>query len=450
MRTVATVAAICVSIAVLSGATSARSGVDWPSFRGISALGIGDGFPTATTWDVPAGKGVKWKTRFAGLSHSSPIVWRDIVCLTTAISASGRADLKIGLYGDVESVEDGAAQTWKVQCLDKRTGKMKWEHAPYTGVPKIKRHPKATHANSTLATDGTHIIAFFGSEGLFAYDMSGKLLWKRDQGVQDAGFFMAPDAQWGTASSPVIHEGKIILQSDVQKNSFIAALDVKTGRELWRTPRTDVPTWSTPTVHVIGGRPVVLANGWKHIGGYDANTGKEVWKLTGGGDIPVPTPFVAHALIFITNAHGPMSPVYAIRTTATGDISLENGATSNPHIAWSVPRDGAYLITPIVYGDYLYVTKSNGVLNVFEAKTGRKMYQQRLGDGQTGFTASPVAADGKVYFPSEEGDVYVVKAGGTFELLAKNALGEIVMATPAISEGVLFFRGRTHLIAIGG
>jgi len=192
----------------------------------------------------------------------------------------------------------------------------------------------------------------------------------------------------------------------------------------------------------------VICNGYKHIGGYDLATGEEVWKLRGGGDIPVPTPVVAGDLIFITNGHGMANPVYAIKTTAKGKIKLAKGETSNENIAYRLDRRGTYMQTPLVYGDYLYCCRDNGVLTCFEAKTGKEVYQKRLGSGLSGFTASPVACDGKLYFTSEEGDVYVVKAGPEFEQLAKNPLGEVCMATPAISEGVLFFRTQKHLVAV--
>jgi outer membrane protein assembly factor BamB len=278
--------------------------------------------------------------------------------------------------------------------------------------------------------------------------MKGKLLWKKDLGVLDSGFYMVPSAQWGFGSSPIIFEDKVFLQCDVQKDSFVAAFNIKDGSEIWRTPRQEVPTWGSPTVYRSGGRTLLLLNGYKHIGGYDAATGKEIWRLQGGGDIPVPTPIVAHDLVFITNSHGRMAPIYAIRLDATGDISLGENATSNKYVAWSVPRDGAYMITPLIYGDYLYSSKNNGVLFCFEAKTGKRVYQERLGDGTTGFTASPVAAAGKLYYSSEDGDIYVIKAGPKFEVLAKNDMGEICMATPAISEGTLFFRTQGHVVAI--
>ena len=442
--------AVVLSVALRASVVDPKPGVDWPSFRGIRGAGIADGFRTPSTWNVPNKQGLRWQTEIPGLGHSSPIVWGDRVCLTTAISGSADAGIKIGLYGEITSVVDNTSHTWQLICADKRTGRIVVHETMHTGVPTIKRHLKSTHANSTLATDGTAIVAMLGSEGLYAYEMNGKLRWKKDLGVLDSGFYMVPTAQWEFASSPVIHDGVVIIQADVQKDSFIAAFDLKTGTELWRTSRADVPTFSTPTIHVVNGRPQVLVNGWRHTGAYDFKTGKEIWRLNGGGDIPVPVPVVGEGLVYITNAHGAIAPVYAIRENATGDISLGSGATTSEHVAWSALRDGAYMISPVLYDGLLYVSKNNGVINVFEAKTGERVYQQRLGNGTTGFTASLIAADGKIYATSEEGDVYVVKAGRTFELLGTNPLGDVGMATPAVSEGVLYFRTQKFLMAIGG
>lgn len=430
--------------------TQPKAGIDWPSFRGLHASGVADGFVTPETWDVESSKGVAWKTPIPGLGHSSPVIWKDRVCVTTAISGKADAELKVGLYGDIKPVEDTTLHEWRVVCVDKRSGKVAWSRTAHQGVPKIKRHTKATHANSTLATDGTHLVALFGSEGLFCYRLSdGKLLWKKDLGVLDSGFFQVPEAQWGFASSPVIHKDRVIVQADVQRGSFIAAFAVKGGTEVWRTPRQDVPTWSTPGIVQEGGREQLVANGWHEIAGYDFPTGRRLWTMKGGGDIPVPTPIAGRGLIFITNAHGGAAPIYAIRPDATGDISLRADEKSNKHVVWSTPREGAYMQTPLVYGDHLYSSRDNGVLRVFDAATGTRLYEQRLGEGTTGFTASPVAADGKVYFTSEDGDVYVLRAGPRFEQLARNRLGEVCMATPAISEGRLYFRTRGHLVAIG-
>lgn len=431
---------------ILSAATISAD--NWPAFRGPRASGVGEGRAAPTSWDVPANRNVRWRTAVPGLAHSSPIVWGNQVCTATAVSSGASADLRVGLYGDIASAVDNAAHRWMVLCYDKASGKLLWERTAHQGVPKVKRHTKATHASSTLATDGRYLVAFFGSEGLHAYDMAGKEVWKKDFGTLDSGFFMVPDAQWGFASSPIIHGDRVIVQADVQKGSFLAAFEITSGRELWRTARSDVPTWSTPAVYRDGDRELVVVNGWKHIGGYDLQTGKERWRLTGGGDIPVPTPIVAHGLIFITSSHGGQSPVYAVRPTAEGDITVKAGETQNPHIAWSAARDGAYMQTPLVYEDLLYVCKDNGVLSVFDAKTGVRHYQARLADGKTGFSASAVASNGRIYYSSEEGDVHVIKAGTSFAPVSVNPLGEVTMATPAIADGVMFFRTRGHLVAV--
>lgn len=426
--------------------STSLAGENWPQFRGPRASGIAEG-RAPTRWSIEPPRNVPWKVPVPGLAHSSPIVWGDRIFLTTAVNDQGEPRLRVGLYGDIASIEGESRQKWQVLSFDKRTGALLWAQTAYEGVPKIKRHPKSTHANPTPATDGLRVVAFFGSEGLYCYDFSGKLLWKRDVGVLESGFFQAPDAQWGFASSPLIYQGKVIIQADVLKDSFVAALSLEDGRTLWRTPRADVPTWSTPNIVETGDGAQVVVNGWKHIGGYDAATGKEIWQLAGGGDIPVPTPVVGQGLVFITNAHGSGSPIFAIRASARGRIS-PNANGAGEHIAWSIPQGGAYMQTPLVYGDYLYSSRDNGVLSCFKATTGELLYRERLGTGSTGFSASPVAADGKLYFTSEEGEVYVVKAGPTFELLAVNALGEVTMATAAISEGVLFFRTRSHLVAV--
>jgi outer membrane protein assembly factor BamB len=422
--------------------------VDWPQFRGIQASGVADTAPLPSAWNVTTGQNIRWKATIPGLAHSSPVIWGDQVCVTTAVAKGKEEDLKVGLYGDIEPVADDTPLSWEVHCLDKRSGAKRWSAVAYSGSPKIKRHPKATHANSTLATDGRYVVAMFGSEGLYAYDMQGKLVWKKDLGVLQSSFFRVPEAEWGFASSPVIHGDKVIVQADVIENSFLAAFDVTTGKELWRTARNDYPTWSTPTVDTSGGRTQVIVNGFSHVGGYDLETGKELWRMKGGGDIPVPTPIVGDGLAYITNAHGGQAPVLAVRTAAVGDVSLGDAET-NKGVAWSRPRDGAYMQTPVLYRGHLYVCRDNGVLTVLDAKTGQEAYQQRLGDGLTGFTASAVAGDGMLYYYSEDGGVLVIKAGPAYEKLAENVFHETVMATPAISEGTLFFRTRTQLVAVG-
>jgi outer membrane protein assembly factor BamB len=422
---------------------------NWPSFRGEQASGVASGPAVPTSWDIAQGKNLRWKTPVPGLGHSSPILWGKKIFLTTATRDSGTAELKVGLYGDIGSVKEAMPHRWELLCLDRDDGRVLWRKVAHEGIPRVKRHPKASHANSTPATDGRRVVCFFGSEGLFCYDLDGTELWKKDLGILDSGFFMVPSAQWGFASSPIIHDGKVIIQCDVQTNSFLAAFDINDGREIWRTVRTDVPTWSTPTVLARGEQTQIIVNGFRHAGGYDFRSGKEVWKLSGNGDIPVPTPVIAHDLIFLTSAHGPMSPVYAIRTHARGDISLKESGRTNEFIAWSVNRGGNYMQTPIVVGEFLFCCKDNGVVTCYRAATGQMLFSERLGSGGSGFTASPVASHDKLYYTSELGQVFVLAAGPAFSVVNTNELGETCMATPAIADGNLFFRTRNHLIAIG-
>ena len=217
------------------------SAANWPQFRGPQAGGVDTNAVAPTRWDVGKGENVRWQTTIPGLAHSSPIIWGDRVYVTTAVRP-GKADLKVGLYGDIESASDQDPHQWRLLALDKASGKIVFDKLGYEAVPRVKRHTKSSHCNSTPATDGKRVVALFGSEGLFCFDLDGQLLWKKDLGPMDSGYYQVPSAQWGFASSPVIHDGKVVVLCDVQTNSFLAAFNLTDGKELWRTPRKDVPT----------------------------------------------------------------------------------------------------------------------------------------------------------------------------------------------------------------
>jgi outer membrane protein assembly factor BamB len=439
--------ALCLVAAV---AAAPARGQNWPQFRGAGALGNGDGRATPAAWDATKMQGVRWKTKIPGLAHSSPVVWNDRVYLTTAVSTAEKPEARFGLYGDVEPVKDEPKHTWRVIALDKRTGAILWDRVADEGIPKTKRHPKATHASATPATDGRHVVALFGSQGLLvAYDPAGKLLWKANVGVLDSGWFYDPDYQWSHASSPVIYKNLVIVQADVQKDSFVAAYDLKSGKQVWKTLRDELPSWSTPTVVELNGRAELVTNGTKAIRGYDPLTGKELWRIGPNSEIATPTPFAALDLIFVTNGYRPIQPIYAIRPGASGDLTLKDGKESSDFVAWSKQRGGPYMPTPIVYGDVFYTCSNGGVLAAYNAKTGERLYQERLGGRGGAFTASPVAADGKLYFPSEDGEVFVVRAGPKYDFVGANQMGEVIMATPAISDGTIYVRTTGHLYAVG-
>ncbi len=421
---------------------------NWPSFRGPHASGTGDGQFPPLTWDVKKGVHVVWKTPIPGLGHSCPIVWGDRVFVTTAVSGDPKSLFKPGLYGDVDSVNDSSVHSWRVYCLDKRSGRVLWERTARAGVPKVKRHMKGSHANPTPATDGKHLVVSFGSEGLYCYDLDGRPFWRRDLGTLDSGWFYDPDYQWGFGSSPILYQDRVIVQCDVGKNSFLAAYDVATGEPIWTTPRTEIPSWGTPTVYEDRDHVELITNATKFVRGYDPRTGKELWRLGRNAEITVPTPVCGDGLIFVTSGYRPIQPIYAIRPGARGDITLKEKQTTNASIAWSKSKDGPYMPTPIVYGDHLYTCSNYGIVTCYEARTGKQVYRERLG-GRGGYTASPVAADGKLYFTSEEGSVDVIKAGPHFEHLARNTMDDVCMASPAISDGMLFVRTQHFLYGLG-
>jgi len=427
---------------------SAEPPAPWPQFRGAQAQGVADGAAAPTAWHVEGLQSICWQTPIPGLAHASPIIWDDRVYIVTAVYP-GESELKVGLYGDIGSVNETRPVQWRLLAVEKASGRILWDTLALEAVPRVKRHPKGTHANSTPATDGERIVAIFGSEGLFCFGRDGKLLWKKDLGPMDSGYFQSPTAQWGFASSPVLHEGKVIVLCDVQKESFLAVFDLADGRELWRTARSDVPTWGTPTVVRVGAEAQVLVNGWRHTGAYDFATGKEVWKLTGGGDIPVPTPIVGDGLAYFTSAHGRSRPMRAIRLDAKGDITPPDVSERSAAIAWVEPRLGNYMQTPILVGGLLFACSDNGILTCFDAKSGKVHYSERLGKGGQGFTASPVSDGRQLFFASELGQVFIVPVAERFSVTAVNELGETAMATPALSEGTLYFRTRSKLISIG-
>lgn len=418
----------------------------WPSFRGPMACGYLTNSRTPVSWNIDNTENLKWKTLIPGLGHSSPVIWNDFIFVTTATTNMNDESLKLGLYGDIDMADDKRVHEFKVYCLDKNSGKILWERVAHKGIPKSKRHTKSTQANCTPATDGKYLVVHFGSEGLFCYDLKGNLIWKKDMGILNPGPYTDPGVEWGYASSPIIFKNKIIMQCDIPEKPYLLALDLASAKELWRTSREDeVSTWCTPAIYSKEGKTQVIANGYRQICGYDFETGKKIWRLSNGGDAPAPTPVVANDLIYLNSAHGPLSPIFAVKPDAQGDITLAADSTKNKYIAWSVKRGGAYMQTPLIYEGLLYNLNINGILTCFDALTGELKYRQSFKEA---FSASAIAADGKIYFSSEEGNVYVIKAGPIYTLLAKNSLKDNCMATPAISGNILYFRTQHYVLAV--
>jgi outer membrane protein assembly factor BamB len=436
-------------------AAAAATG-SWPSFRGPQASGVADGQQLPDTWDGKSGQNILWRTPIPGLAHSSPIVWGDRLFVTTAVSSLPNATFKPGVYGDGDASEDRSPHRWMLLALDKRTGRMLWERVASDGVPIDKRHIKSTYGSATPATDGRLVIASFGSQGVYAYDMNGTLRWKLDPGRLDLGAYDVPTFEWGPASSPILWNGLVFLQYDTQADSFVIALDADTGRTVWKADRDEQPAWGTPTIAETSRGPQLVTNASKFIRAYDPRTGAELWRLGPTSNITAPTPVASGDLIVAASGRRPTAPLFVVRAdAAAGQIPLPEPVTTpipastGVVVAWSRTQRGPYMPTPLVYRGLLYVLNNPGIFDVYELESGHELYRTRIEPAGSGFSASPVAADGKIYLSGEDGDIFVVEAGRTFKPLAVNPMGELLMATPALSGGVMYVRSAQSLFAIG-
>lgn len=434
-------------VSKIPGAKSNKG--SWPSFRGPSASGIADGQNLPDKWDVKTGENILWRTAVPGLAHSSPVVWGNQIFVTSAVSSDPKATFRPGLYGDGDASKDRSLHKWMLYAIDKRNGKVLWERLAHQGEPIDKRHIKSTYANSTPATDGRIVVTWFGSQGVYAYDINGRFLWKVDVGRLDLGAYDIPTVEWGPASSPIIWNNLVILQCDNQTDSFLLALDAATGQTVWKTPREELPSWGTPTVAQTSSGPELITNASNYIRAYDPRTGKELWRLGGSSKITAPTPVYADDLIVVVSGRGPERPIFVVRPNSRGDLTLPDGKRSSESVVWSMTGRGSYMPTPLVYQGTLYVLNNNGLFDAYELKTGREIYRQRLPLVGSGFSASPIAADGKIYLSNEDGEILVIGAGEKFTHIGTNSMGELLMATPAMSEGVMYVRSSSSLFAIG-
>ncbi|MHC4702027.1 MAG: PQQ-binding-like beta-propeller repeat protein [Planctomycetota bacterium] len=420
-------------------------GQNWPGWRG-------DGRGISTEKNLPLKwseqENAKWKTPIPGAGHSSPIVWGNRAFVTTAVAEDpGVESFRGGVYmGGNRSKPDASEYEFRLICLDAHQGNILWSRAFVRAEPRTRRHTKNTYASETPVTDGKYVFASFGSAGLYCVDVEGNELWRRDLGL------LRGRRGWGTGASPVLFRNTVIVNCDCDDDSYIAAFDKTTGDPVWRTERDEGASWGTPFLFEAGGRTAVVTNATKHLRGYDAGTGRLLWQCAGGSMISVPSPVAAGNLIFLSSGHS-MSllrqPIVAVRAEASDDITPAKGKTRSPGVAWSRTKGGPYVPSPIAIGDYLYVPLDRGFLTCYEARTGKVVYaKQKLGKRNT-ITASPIAADDKIYIQTEDGECYVVRQGPEFEILTVNKLDEVFCASPAVSEGKIYLRSRKHLYCIG-
>ncbi len=298
-----------------------ESNTQWPSYRGFFASGYMDHTSLPDSFDIQTSYNVKWNVEIPGLGLSCPVIWDDHVYITTAVSEEDQEGYQTGMFGDIAPVQDSSEHVWMVYCLDKNSGEILWEREANRGIPMVRRHPKSSHANTTVATDGKHVLAFFGSEGLYCYDKEGSLLWKRDFGLINSSWNVVESAEWEFSSSPIIYNDRVVIQADALNTAFVAVLDIATGKTIWRKERDEIPGWCTPNIYFDGEKPRIAVNGYKHRGAYDLETGEEIWKMAGGGDIPVPVPIVWKDLIYFNSAHGRHAPLMAVKNSASGEIA---------------------------------------------------------------------------------------------------------------------------------
>jgi outer membrane protein assembly factor BamB len=419
------------------------SQADWPQFRGGPAAGVVEEKGLPQSWSQTTN--VVWKAEIPGRGWSSPIVWGDKIFLTSVIRSGQTEPPKKGLYLGGEQFKAPAdVQTWMVYCIDFNTGKTLWGQEVHTGKAENPVHKKNTYASETPVTDGERVYAYFGNVGIFCLDMDGHQLWSKKFGAFPTVY------GWGPAASPVLHKDRIYIVNDNEKESFLVALDKKSGKEIWRVHRDEPSNWATPFVWENEKRTEIVTPGRKKIRSYGLD-GKQLWEISGMSKIVIPTPFSRFGLLYVASGYvmDALRPIYVIRPGAAGDITPKENEPSSPYLAWYKKVGGPYNPSPIIYGDYFYVLYDRGQVSCFDARTGKPIYEkERLGAGANAFTSSPWAYDGKLFCLSEDGDTFVIQAGTQFKVLGKNSLAEMCMATPAIAKKSLLIRTITKLYRI--
>ncbi|HOZ48297.1 MAG TPA: PQQ-binding-like beta-propeller repeat protein [Candidatus Hydrogenedentes bacterium] len=431
-------------VSALSASATTEAVANWPQFRGPGALGVAEAEGLPDRWSST--ENIAWKTNIPGRGWSSPVVWGDRVFLTTAVSLGETEELKKGLYfgGNRQDAPESVYQR-KVFCLDLDSGRVRWEQQVHEGPPATPIHAKNSYASETPATDGERIYALFGNLGLYCLDMDGAVLWVKEFAPNKMRF------GWGTASSPVVRDGRVYLVNDNDEDSYLLALDAKTGDEVWRVSRDEKSNWSTPYLWENERRVEIVTAGTDLVCSYGLD-GAPLWWLKGMSAITIATPYASDGLLYVSSGYvgDKRRPLYAIRPGAAGDISLASGETSNEWIAWSVPQAAPYNPSTLVYDGRLYVLYDAGFLACFGAQDGTVRYdRQRIPDGRA-FTASPWAYDGKVFCLDEDGVTFVFRAGDAFELMHTNPLAkdDMGMASPAIVGDRLLIRTSARLYCV--
>ncbi len=425
---------------------AADSPRNWPQFRGADSRGVsGDDPRLPESWS--ATENVRWKTPLPGMGWASPVVWENRIFLTHVANEGSIEEVRKGLYfgGDRPDISQNAHR-WIVSGIDLDSGKTIWETQLRRSVPPTPRHLKNSYASETPVTDGEHVYAHFGYLGTWCLDLDGKVVWTRHW----QPYRIRND--WGTAASPILHQGRLYLVNDNEERSTLTCLDKATGKTIWEVQRDEGSNWSTPFVWENDLRTEIVTTGTGKVRSYDLD-GTLLWELGGMSSIVIPVPFAGHGMLYLSSGYvGDQNrPVFALRPGAEGDISLREGQSSGEFIAWHHPQAAPYNPSPLLYKELYYTLYDRGFLTCHDAVTGKEIYgKQRLAAGANAFTASPWAYNDRIFCLSEDGDCFVIEHGGEYRLIRKNTIGELCMATPAIAQGSLILRGGEHLYRVGG
>lgn len=419
---------------------------DWPQFRGPEARGVSEATGLPDRWSES--ENLLWKTPIPGRGWSSPIVVEDRVFLTTVTRDTGEPEAaKPGLYfGGNRSDPAAVPHAWKVVCLDLASGQQLWDRTLHSGIPQTARHIKNSYASETPVSDGERVYVLFGDVGLYCLNLDGDVVWAKELPPCKTRF------DWGTAASPVLHQGRVYFVSDSEEESYLAALDALTGEQVWRVDRDEKSNWATPYVWQNDLRTEIVTPGTGRVRSYDLE-GNLLYEFGGCSSITIATPYAAHGLLYVTSGYvgDEKRPIFALRPGASGDISLAEDSTSNEYIAWCQRQGAPYNPSTIVYGDQLYVLYDRGLMASYDARTGERIYEKkRIPDGRS-FTSSPWAYDGKLFCLNEFGTTTVIEAGRDFRTLHTNELvsDELCMATPAIAGDKLILRTGDAVYCIG-
>jgi outer membrane protein assembly factor BamB len=443
---------------------------NWPGFRGPKSLPVSENPNLPEKWSKS--ENVEWVAEVPGVGWSSPVVWGRDVFLTSAVSDQPMKQPSLGtefsndymaelrgqglsseevnerLYARDREMPNEIVIGLNLYCYDLEDGKLRWERQVYKGSPPGGRHRKNSFASETPVTDGENVYAYFTQLGLYAFDRDGKELWstplKAHPTIRD----------YGTGASPALHGDRLFVLNDNEEESFLAAFDKRTGKELWRTPRSfGTPRktgWSTPFVWENAARTEIVTVGPGAVISYDLD-GKELWRLSRMGAVAIQSPFAWNGLLYVTSGTSgdDNRPIVSIRPGGSGDITPKEPETKNEHVVWyNRIAGGTYLPTPIVYDGSLYVLYEKGIFARYDLETGERSYRSRIAPGAAAFTSSPWAYNGKIFALSEEGTTYVIEAGDTFRLLGENALEDFSLASPAIVGDRLLVRTQTRLYSI--